>query len=99
MASRIHLVQRSDTAAVGAKDGSWRENASAEDLILEAWSQGFVSILAICRQSRCRSLAPRLDACPFGQYHGWRCCELGNNDPKTLSSLCFRAALASESPH
>lgn len=50
MASRIYLFQRSesesesDTGAVGAKDGSWRENASAEDLILEAWSQGIVSI-------------------------------------------------------
>lgn len=43
MNSRIYLLQRSDTGAVGVKDGSWRENASDEDLILESWSQGFVS--------------------------------------------------------
>lgn len=43
MTSRIYLLQRSDTGAVAPKNGSWRENASAEDLVLESWSQGFVS--------------------------------------------------------
>lgn len=56
MTSRIYLLQRGDTGAVAPKNGSWRENASAEDLILESWSQGFVSFLSVSQWwSGCRS--------------------------------------------
>jgi hypothetical protein len=64
MASRIHVVQRSDTGGVGTKDGSWRENASAEDLILEAWSQGFVSTLSILSVSVSQP-SPEASCLPF----------------------------------
>lgn len=39
---KIYPRDDDDTGAVGVGSGSWRENASDEDLILEAWSQGFM---------------------------------------------------------
>ncbi|KIV90974.1 hypothetical protein PV10_05572 [Exophiala mesophila] len=44
MAYTFKIYPRDDsvTGAVGAGSGSWRENASDEDFILEAWSQGFM---------------------------------------------------------
>ena len=38
MAPVLNLLRRNDT-----DDGSWRDHASDEDFILEAWSQGFMA--------------------------------------------------------
>ena len=42
MAPTLDLFRRTDTGSSQRDDGSWRDHASDEDFILEAWSQGFM---------------------------------------------------------
>ena len=42
MAPKPNLFRRAEAGSVGAGKGDWRAAARDEDLILEAWSQGFM---------------------------------------------------------